>query len=519
MRGKICPMMSRSGKVNFIFAAVCLPLIFLLGCAGGANDSAEEPQDDAATLAGEVDSVETEENEAKLEEAQEEPTATPTPSPTATPTPFPAELVLGKDDVLFVEDEIVVEQLSSPENGWLVVWPDTGAALVAEDALAHIEVDAGADTDIVLPIDSEGLTVQAVQIALHGGRTEEGSFAADGSNLLLIETLAIETAATRPMLQTSAEVISDDGFLRIDEVRSNGPAWVAVYDADQENLLGFKAIPAGPSADVDVPVQWHNATTILHLYLLADAGNVGEFEIDVDEPVLIDGEPLTLELAVGLPAEIVVFDQPMIDRAVVGRVTSPVDGHIAVFGDSNADGFPDTIIGSAPIAAGLSEFVEVELDANGVTTSTVFSLYTDSVVDGEFDYFGDDPVLVSDGVSDPVPLFVPARSDVEGMLVVDHLSTAEAVNVVWVATTLDSWLVVEKLPVASGELAVPVGLVQVAAGLQNNLMIPLEGVSAGDSVRVMLYINNPDFDLFDPERNDFPLQANNRLVFVEFELK
>ncbi len=505
-------MANQFGKVTL--SLTLLMLLFLLGCGGAESDPSEgEVEDEAVSTADVAD-----ETESETETAEAEPTAEPTATPSPTPTPIPPELELETDETIYIDDKVVVTAATAPEDGWLVVWPATGAELNAEDALAFIEVESGDEGRFEIPIDGSEIKVSELQVGLHGGRTaDDDAFGADGDNLILIQQIEIETAATRPTIEPGSTVVSDDGFLQIKEVRSNGPAWVAIYDGTKENLLGFRAVPAGISEDVDVPVQWHNATTELYVVLLSDLGNVGEFEDGIDEPVSSGGELVGVDLEVGLPAEIVVFDQPMEASALIDRVTSPVDGYVAVFGDSDSDGFPNTIIGSAPIKKGVTEFLTVELEIGTVTTQTIFSIYTDSDQDGAFDYFEDEPVLFSAADAEPAPLFVTARSDIEGFLVVDHLSGSDLVRVDWVATPLDAWLVVEKLPAEDGQS--PLGQAAIPVGLHHSLEIPISGVNPGDAVRVLLYINNPDPELFEPERNDFPLLADGRLVFVEFTVR
>ena len=503
-------MVRIKGKVLILLSV--FTLLMLWGC-GGAEDNGEldVATEDAEELV-EEEVVETE------EPTEEVPTATPSPTPEPTATPYPAELSLGSDEIVFIEDALVVSGYSSPEDGWLAIWPDSNNPLEPEDALAFIEVKAGQDGPVRIPIDGSDLELTTIQIGLHGGRSngEAAEFLANADNLLLIEKLEIETPTTQPMLITAAEVVTNEGTFRVDEVRSKGAGWLAIYDATKENLLGFKAVPAGYSTDHDVFVQWHNATTTLHVYLLADGGNVGEFEDGIDEPMKAGGELVTAEVSVGLPAEIVVFDQPMSDRAMIARVSSPVDGYLAVFGDSDGDGFPNTIVGSTPIDKGLTEHITVSLETGDITPQMIFSIYTDSDGDDEFDYFEDEPVLFSQGENDPSPLFVTARSDIEGLLVVDHLSSANMVRVDWVAAPIDAWVIVEKL---DEEEQLVVGQARISAGLFHDIEIPLSGVSPGDNVRVLLHVNNPDPELFEPERNDFPLLADGRLVFVEFTLK
>jgi hypothetical protein len=182
-----------------------------------------------------------------------------------------------------------------------------------------------------------------------------------------------------------------------------------------------------------------------------------------------------------------------------------------VFGDPDGNGRPDTILGSTSIQAGLTEYLEIDVTESGVTDQVLLSLFTDSNGSGVFDFPDDEPIR--SGLTDPTQILLPVRSDIEGILAVDSIASAENLRVNVVATPVDAWLIVEKLPIT--EDALPVAQLRLLPGLQHSLDIPLESVTAGDTVRVKLYTNNPDLELFDPERNDFALLADERQIFVE----
>ena len=457
--------------------------------------------------------------------AVELPTSTPLPEPTATPlptaTPVPAEILLKDSDdgpIYLDTDELVFQQVSSPEDGWLVIWPDSSGTLSADQALGFIEVDAGSHDEVVVPLETDDISGRSVQIALHGGRSgADEVLGAATDNLLLIQTLAVDTPASRPMIESATSVVTEDGFLRVDRVQSDGPGWLAIYNGKSEQLLGYTSVKHGTSVDVHVPLRWQLATTDIQVRLLQDLGVVTEFEAEADLAAEFQGEAVVLNLEVGLPPEIVVFDQPMPDFIVVNRVTTPVDGYLVAFGDGNEDGTPETILGSVEVKAGATEYVEIDINNGAATPQVLLSLFSDSNGTGEFDFPDDEPVRI--GLDGPRQVIVPVRSDIEGLLSVETSPTADSLHVNLVAVPVDAWLIIEILGDDSSEsnsdelqLAAQLSL---DAGLHHSLDLPLEGVSAGDVIRAKLYANNPDSGLFDPDRNDFPLQADGRLVFVE----
>ena len=515
-------------RKRFYLGILALGLIFLFGCSGAGDieTPTDEPSDLIAVESIESEDVvdaniETEEVEAATPSPSPEPTATP--APTATPISAEISLPTAADESIYLEtSELVFDQISSPEDGWLVIWPDSNSALSADKALGFVEVEAGLNDEVVVPVEVSQISGRAVQVALHGGRSESGGeLGAETGNLLLIQTLAVDTPTSRPMIDSATSVVMEDGFLRVDKVQSDGPGWLAIFDRATDQMLGFAPVESGASADIPVPVRWQVATSEVQIRLLQDLGNVTEFEAEVDLQAEFQGKSVALDLDVGLPAEIVIFDQPMPDFVVVNRVTTPVDGFLVVFGDENEDGSPETILGSIEVEAGATEYVEININDGAATPQVLLSLFTDSNGTGEFDFPDDEPVRV--GLDGPRQLIVPVRSDIEGLLSVDTSPSADTLHVNLVASPVDAWLVVEIVDEDSsdnneGELALAAQL-SLDAGLYHSLDVPIEGVSSGDLVRVKLYANNPDIELFDPERNDFPLQADGRLVFVELTIE
>ncbi|MEM8857843.1 MAG: hypothetical protein AAGD96_05955 [Chloroflexota bacterium] len=480
-------------------------LTIFTGCGGAEEESPTE-------IAAEPDATEVEETPVMEETVV--PTATPLPTntPTPTATPLPPEIVVVDDAPVYVEDELLIDFVSMPEDGWVAVWPDSANQLDAEDVLAFIEVDSGQLEGVTFELNGENLNANRLQVALHGGRQSGAEFAENVDNIVLIQTILVDTPASRPMIETESTLVSDTGFLQVDKVQLDGPGWIAAYSVDGQDLLGFAAVPAGGGTNLSVPIQWRRATSQIQLHLLHDLGGEGDFESDIDEAAMFQGEPVQHNLSIGLPAEMVVFDQPMDASIFLHRVTSPQDGYAVAFTDNNEDGFPDLILGAVPIEKGSNEFLEIQIEEGSASNQVVMSLYYDSNNSGEFDYPEDEPIML--GTEELSQLLLPVRSDVEGLLMVNSSPTSAGVEVMLVATPLDAWLIVEAAPDDEGVREV-LGQQKIPAGIFHDLQVPIDGASVGDQIRIMVYINNPDPDLFEPERNDFPLLADQRQLFVE----
>ncbi|MEM9776482.1 MAG: hypothetical protein AAF902_18030 [Chloroflexota bacterium] len=480
-------------------------LIIFTGCGGAEEEAPTE-------IPAEADATEAE--EIAMVEETVEPTATPLPTqtPTPTPTPIPPEIVVVDDAPVYIEDVLLIDTVKMPEDGWIAIWPNSGSQLEANDVIAFAEIEKGEIGEVKLVVDGTSIKANQLQVALHSGRIGPEVFEDHVEDVILIQTIQVETAASRPFIETETDVVSEAGFLQVDLAQLDGPGWLAAYSIDGGELLGFAAVPADGGSDISVPIQWRRATSQIQLHLLHDLGNEGEFEAEIDVPVIFQGESIQQDLAIGLPAEMVVFDQPMEGSIFIHRVTTPRDGYAVAFSDDNEDGFPDRILGAVQIEKGSNEFLEIDIEQGSATNQVVMSLYYDSNGSGQYDFPEDEPIML--GTEDLSQLLLPVRSDIEGLLMVNASPSVAGVDVMLVATPLDGWLIVESAPNADGERTV-LGQQKIPAGLFHNLQVSIDGAAVGDAIRIMVYVNNPDPDLFEPERNDFPLLADQRQLFVE----
>ena len=204
------------------------------------------------------------------------PTATPRPSPTPSPTPTPLPPALEAEYQLIDEDGLLqVAAVTIPEDGWLVAYPDDQLELDAERALGWLPVPAGQSAELSLEIDPDW-PERTVQLALHGGRTGE-AFAPTADNLLLLETLEIDTRATVPALEVADQPVMADGVVTIGRVFMPRPGWLAIFpagvgeDLTAADLLGYAPLQAGETTSITVAIRWREAPTTLSAVLLSDA--------------------------------------------------------------------------------------------------------------------------------------------------------------------------------------------------------------------------------------------------------
>ena len=92
------------------------------------------------------------------------------------------------------------------------------------------------------------------------------------------------TPTTGPALINDLIVKDQDvksGTVLVSMVDSLKPGWVAIFTDEKDQpgkLLGYTAVPAGTSSDIQVSVDSKNVTSKMIAMLLIDAGTVGTFE-------------------------------------------------------------------------------------------------------------------------------------------------------------------------------------------------------------------------------------------------
>ncbi len=102
------------------------------------------------------------------------------------------------------------------------------------------------------------------------------------------------SAAQTPGPALANDISMDDqsiksGVVLVSMVDSLQPGWVAIFTDDNGQpgkLLGYTAIPAGTSEDIQVKVDASSVTPKMIAMLLTDAGKIGTFEYPgADQPV------------------------------------------------------------------------------------------------------------------------------------------------------------------------------------------------------------------------------------------
>ncbi len=127
-------------------------------------------------------------------------------------------------------------------------------------------------------------------------RVRIGTLAAVAAAALLLLPVLVATAQS--MMAAPGVVVADQkivgGRVVIQRVTSDGPGWIMIH-ADSNGapgaVLGYAAVPAGTTSNVEVAIDVNLATPVLYAMLHKDVGTVGKMEFPgVDAPIFVNGK-------------------------------------------------------------------------------------------------------------------------------------------------------------------------------------------------------------------------------------
>ncbi len=460
----------------------------------------------------------------------ETPRVTPTPraTPTTAPTPTPTPIVPAVEAVRQRVDEagtVTVSMATLPEAGWLVVYNDDGGepgAVIGQSALP-----GGSSRDVTVEIDPYMATT-TLYVRLHADSGEAELFEFPDADLPLewegapVEvSFPITLDLVVPGLVVEEQAV-DEGQVVVTSASVPEAGWVALHaddDGEPGRILGQTPLQPGESEDVVITFDWRQATPTLHALLYQDLGLAGSFEPEtVDEPYLVQGEPIGATFAVTLPIDVFVIDQPVtIGEVVVERVSVNQPAWVAVYTDFA--GYADRRIGAVLVEPGISELITIPVETQGINVTPVMhiQLLADEGTPGELEYPGPDEPLAT---GDRMTLFSFDSSTGNYLIAADQPAGDEIV-VPLVVTNMPVWVIIhrpeEEAPVDNPGPAL--GMVSLPPGIHRDVVVPVEDVSVGETLVAALNLNEGEPEEFEfPEGPDVPLRFLRTYIRAEFML-
>ena len=298
--------------------------------------------------------------------------------------------------------QVVVESVSSPTAGWLVIRADDGEESGA--ILGQTPVAQGQNENVVVSFDWRSATRQLhAELYRDGGRS--GRFEPpepDTPVLVDDEPIRATFTVTLPPDVFVLDQPTVTGEIVVERAVINAPGWISVFsnfEGFTDRLLGFAPLQPGTNERVTVPIEGR-ITDSLHILLHEDTGVSGEFEYPAGDPPLRDegGRPILFTFQTDAGNYVITRDQaPGKDGSVeVPLVVIDLEAWVAIWSDD--EGLPGELLGQTLLPAGIHRDVSVALESDHTGETLHVVLHQDLPPAGEFEPPpGPDAILQREG--------------------------------------------------------------------------------------------------------------------------
>ena len=346
---------------------------------------------------------------------------------------------------------------------------------------------------------------------------------------LLMLTLPIHAQdAIQPTVVVDGQVVVDD-TVRITEVVSDGDGFIVIHSADEDGgfgeVIGYTPVSPGINHNVVVEIEPTLTTATLFAILHTDDGVMGDFEFgeieDGDAPVVINDGIIASTFNV----EVLSASDQFVDQGlfVVDSAVVSADGFVVVHAD-NGEGAPGEVLGAAPIVAGTSTNVVVEL-SGGITDILFPMLHVDTNEVGEYEFGSvegaDSPVAI-DGTVATKPIWT-----IPHMRIPDQpLASGDTTLVVGAMLDVDSVLsegpgfVVIHADNGEGVPGEVIGYAAVEDGLTTDISVEIDGVLT-PVVYPMLHTDTDtigEYEFGVGGVSDLPVTINDEVVMFPIDI-
>ncbi len=456
--------------------------------------------------------------------------ATFTPTAVLTLTPFPsptpiAPLIVVHEQTLTEEGQITIARVQTPQDGWVAIHAQSSEGDIGA-ALAQLPVRQGQNPALTLTLDPYDATptlwvllypeaIEFMPIDLAQPWQQQG--------VLTAVSFTVQVQFTLPALNIANQAVLEDGLVRAHSVFLTAPGWLALHaskDGAPGALLGYVYLEAGLHENVPVSIPWREAPLELLAVLYEDGARPQRLDLPGDAPVRVNGEMLMRPFRISLPPDVLVYEQPIVNRQVViERVVSDGPGWLAVHNENN--GTMGLLIGRAPLVDGVNEGVVVTLSETPPTDRLFIMLHRDEEPIGQFNFPRTDPRLEYNGrVIDPIPFRVAPGNTLftqDQSLQVDENGRFSRITIPLVIADLDIWLVIRRD--AEGEPGDIIAYTWLPAGVSRNVTLSIDPEQATETLYAVLHqdVNaNQRFEY--PQGGDVPLQRNRRIIQAPFTI-
>lgn len=325
-------------------------------------------------------------------------------------------------DQVVLDSYVRVAEINYDAPGFIVIHADNGEGAPGP-VIGWRQLSVGLNTNVEVWIDATQAT-STLYAMLHMDTGEVGVYefgTVDGADAPVSDAAGnvVTPAFHAAVLNAKDQLANQDATFTAAAVTVDAGAWLVIHsDADGQPgpVLGQTLLEAGTTTDVSVDLATDGLTDVLWPMLHVDTGEVGVYEFGTvegaDAPLVVNDAVATTPIWTvphvrALP-QVVTYSDVVLETMeaieaptfTVASVLALEPGFIVIH--SEADGQPGPVAGYAPVPAGLTENIVVELDPTAVTPNLWPMLHSDTGEAGVYEFGtvdgADLPVSVNDEV-------------------------------------------------------------------------------------------------------------------------
>ena len=312
----------------------------------------------------------------------------------------------------------------------------------------------------------------------------------------------VASAADAPSITVADQVVKDSVVV-IPKVIAAQDGWVVIHAGDKSGtVMGYEAVKAGENDNVMIDVDLSKGTPTVSAMLHTDTGVIGKYEFPTADPPVKDASGAV----VNVPFKIIGVDVD--DQFVktskevdINDIVAQVDGWIVI----HATDKTGTVLGYAPIKAGLNQNIKVDLskaDPATFTEELTAMIHIDAGTIGKYEFPGADvpPKLGADIANEP--LWTVDHVRVEDQMLADD----STFTVPYVLASKDGWIVIH----ATDKTGTVIGYAPVKAGLNQGVKVTISDKTLiTDQVSAMLHIDAGTVGKYEFPGADVPVMGSD----------
>lgn len=326
-----------------------------------------------------------------------------------------APALVAEDQIADPINEVVIAEVASDVDAWLVIRADDEGT--PADVIATASLEAGSYEDVRVILSRDAFEDETLHASLHIDSEPEDDFDPESDIVVTVdeEPLTTSFVVTLPELQPVATISADDQSVSFEaadsiviaEAELQGFAgWIAIY-ADEEgepgDLLASELFSAGELENITITLdEALAASATLHARIHQESPADGDFtydgQSDEDPIVVVDEEPVMASFDVTLidpsAPQLSVDDQTLeslpLNEITIAELVYDQDGWLVIY---DAD---DAIIGAVAVAAdpAVKANIVASLDRDIIDGEELrVVLHSDDAAGDAFDAEADLPVL------------------------------------------------------------------------------------------------------------------------------